>query len=167
MPYRLTSAQRLLLADCVRTGLVGWLITCPVAGQQCRILQARATSLLGFGFARFTTMAANHFGSDYRPRRPGSTDPFPLSIAEAAALANDVELEMAGDHQLYAAALIAAHSPYAQPEIRGRDWHTYVTLLGEIGIDPWAGGPAWNREVRDRLRPFRHAVAASHAIAAE
>ncbi|GEO43229.1 hypothetical protein SAE02_73770 [Skermanella aerolata] len=65
MPYRLTSAQRLLLADCVRTGLVGWLITCPVAGQQCRILQARATSLLGFGFARFTTMAANHFGSDY------------------------------------------------------------------------------------------------------
>ncbi|GEO43234.1 hypothetical protein SAE02_73820 [Skermanella aerolata] len=103
----------------------------------------------------------------YRPRRPGSTDPFPLSIAEAAALANDVELEMAGDHQLYAAALIAAHSPYAQPEIRGRDWHTYVTLLGEIGIDPWAGGPAWNREVRDRLRPFRHAVAASHAIAAE
>ena len=67
MPYRLTSAQRWVLADCVRTSLVGWLITCPVAGQRCRILQARATSLLGFGFSRFTTMAANHFGSDYRP----------------------------------------------------------------------------------------------------
>ena len=87
---------------------------------------ARATSLLGFGFSRFTTMAANHFGSDYRPRRPGSTDTFPLSIAEAAALANDVELEMATDDQLHAAALIAAHSPYAQPEIRGRDWRTYL-----------------------------------------
>src|SRR5918994_1109626 len=83
MPYRLTSAQRCVLADCVRTGLVGWLITCPVAGQRCRILQARATSVLGFGFSRFTTMAANHFGADYRPRRPGSTDTFPLSIAEA------------------------------------------------------------------------------------
>jgi hypothetical protein len=167
MPYRLTSAQRCVLADCVRTGLVGWLITCPVAGQRCRILQARATGLLGFGFSRFTTMAANHLGSDYRPHSPGSTDPFPLSIAEAAALANDVELEMAGDDQLYAAALIAAHSPYAQPEIRGRDWRTYVTLLAEIGIDPWAGDPSWSREVRDRLRPFRRAVAASRAIAAE
>jgi hypothetical protein len=167
MPYRLTSAQRWVLADCVRTSLVGWLITCPVAGQRCRILQAQATSLLGFGFSRFTTMAANHFGSDYLPRRPGSTDTFPLSIVEAVALANDVELEMAGDDQLYAAALIAAHSPYAQPEIRGRDWCTYVTLFSDIGIDPWAGDPTWNREVRDRLRPFRRAVAASHAIAAE
>jgi hypothetical protein len=167
MPYRLTSTERCVLADCVRTGLVGWLITCPVAGQRCRILQARATSLLGFGFSRFTTMVANHFGSDYRPRRSGSTDPFPLSISETAALANDVELELAGDDQLHAAALIAAHSPYAQPEIRGRDWRTYVTMLAEIGIDPWAGNPTWNREVRDRLRPFRRAVAASHAIAAE
>jgi hypothetical protein len=167
MPYRLTSAQRRVLADCVRTGLVGWLITCPVAGQRCRILQARATSLPGFGFSRFTTMAVTHFGSDYRPRRPGSTDTFPLSIAEAAALANDVELEMAGDDQLHAAALIAAHSPYAQPEVKGRDWRTYVTMLAEIGIDPWAGDPAWGREVRDRLRPFRRAVAVSRAIAAE
>ena len=167
MPYRLTSAQRGILADCVRTGLVGWLITCPVAGRQCRLLQARATSVLGFGFSRFTTMAANHFGSDYRPRRPGSADPFPLSIAEAAALANDVELEMAGDDQLHAAALIAAHSPYAQPEIKGRDWYTYVTMLSEIGIDPWAGDPSWSRRVRDRLRPFRRAVAASCAVAAE
>ncbi len=167
MPYRLTSVQRCVLADCVRTGLVGWLITCPVAGQQCRIFQARATSLLGFGFARFTAMAAHYFGSVYRPCRPGSTVPFPLSIAEAAALANDVELEMAGDDQLHAAALIAAHSPYAQPEIRSRDWRTYVTMLAEIGIDPWTGDPAWGREVRDRLRPFRRAVAASRAIAAE
>jgi hypothetical protein len=167
MPYRLTSAQRCVLADCVRTALVGWLITCPVVGQRCRILQARATSLLGFGFSRFTTLAATHFGSDYRPRRPGSTDTFPLSIAEAAALANDVELEIAGDDQLHAAALIAAHSPYAQPEIRGRDWHTYVTMLAATGIDPWSADPAWGREVRDRLRPFRRAVAAAHALAAE
>jgi hypothetical protein len=167
MPYRLTSAQRWVLADCVRTSLVGWLITCPVAGQRCRILQARATSLLGFGFSRFTTLAANHFGSEYRPRRPDSTATFPLSIAEAAALANDVELEMAGDDQLHAAALIATHSPYAQPEIKGRDWRAYVTMLGEIGIDPWTGDPTWSHEVRDLLRPFRRAVAASRAIAAE
>jgi hypothetical protein len=167
MPYRLTSAQRCVLADCVRTSLVGWLITCPVAGQRCRILQARATTVLGFGFSRFTTMVATHFGADYQPRRPGSTDTFPLSIAETAALANDVELGFATDDQLHAAAVIAAHSPYAQPEIRGRDWRTYVTLLAEIGIDPWTADPAWSREVRDRLRPFRRAVAAAHALAAE
>lgn len=167
MPYRLTSAQRLLLADCVRTSLVGWLITCPVAGQRCLLLQARATSLPGFGFSRFTTMVASYFGSDYRPRRPGSAGTFPLSIAEAAALANDVELEMAGNDQLHAAALIAAHSPYAQPGIKGRDWRTYVTLLAEVGIDPWIGDPTWSREVRERLRTFRRAVAASYAIAAE
>ena len=167
MPYRLTSVQRWVLADCVRTGLVGWLITCPVAGPRCRILQARATSVLGFGFSRFTTMAAAHFGSDYRPHRPGSTDTSSLSIAETTALANDVELGFATDNQLHAAALIAAHSPYAQPEVRGRDWRAYVTMLAEIGIDPWAGDPAWGREVRDHLRPFRRAVAASRVLAAE
>jgi hypothetical protein len=165
MPYRLTSAQCCVLADCVRAALVGCLITCPVAGQRCRILQARATSVLGSGFSRFTTPAANHFGSDYRPCRPGSTDTFPLSTAEAAALANDVELEMAGDDQLHAA-LIAAHSPYAEPEIWGWDWYTYVTLLSDIGINPWTADPTWGREIRDRLRPFRRAVAA-HALAAE
>ena len=167
MAYRLTSAQRCVLADCVRAGLVGWLITCPVAGRQCRLLQARATNVLGFGFSRFATMAAHHLGSGYRPHCPGSPAPFPLSIAEAAALANDVELGFATDDQLHAAALVAARSPYAQPEVRGRDWRTYVTLLAEVGIDPWAGDPAWREQVRDRLRPFRRAVAASHAIAAE
>jgi hypothetical protein len=167
MPYRLTSAQHCVLANCVRAALVGWLITCPVAGQRCRILQARATSLLGFGFSRFTTLAAAHFGFDYRPRRPGSTATFPLSIAETAALANDVELGFATDNQLHAAALIAAHSPYAQPEIRGWDWHTYVTLLSGIGIDLWAADPTWSREVRDRLRSFRRAVASSRAITAK
>ena len=39
MSYTITVEQRCLLADCVRAGLVGWLITCPVAGQRCRILQ--------------------------------------------------------------------------------------------------------------------------------
>ena len=71
MTYRLTSAQRCMLADCVRAGLVGWLLTCPVAGQQCRMLQARATTSSGFCFSRFATTAANHFGPDYRPRSPG------------------------------------------------------------------------------------------------
>jgi hypothetical protein len=70
MAYCLTSAQRLLLADCIRTALVGWLITCPLAGQRCRILEARATSLLGFGFPRFTTMAARHFGPTTGPAAP-------------------------------------------------------------------------------------------------
>ena len=167
MAYHLTSAQRCVLADCVRTGLVGWLITCPVAGQQCRLLQARATGILGFGFSRFATMAAHHLGSGYRPRCPGSAASFPLSIAETAALANDVELDFATDDQLHAAALVAARSPYAQPEVRGRDWRTYVTLLAEVGIDPWVGDPTWKEQVGDRLRAFRRAAAASHAAAAE
>jgi hypothetical protein len=166
MSYTITVEQRCLLADCVRTGLVGWLITCPVAGQQCRILQARATTMTGFSFCRFVGLAAVHFGKDYRSHRPGSPATFPLSIEEAAALANDVELGFATADQLFAAALVAAHSPFAQPEVKGRDWRTYNAMLAGIGIDPWAGDPTWSRQVRDRLRPFRRAVAA-HAVAAE
>jgi hypothetical protein len=167
MTYRLTSAQHCVLAECVRSGLVGWMITCPIAGQQSRLLQAKATTLLGFGFSRFATMASNHFGSDFHPSCHGSRNEFPLSISEACALANDVELEMATDDEIHAAALIAAYSPYGQPQVLGRDWRAYVTMLDAVGISLVDADPTWKQQVRDRLRPFCAAVASAHAIAAE
>ena len=94
---------------------------------------------------------------------------FPLSIAEVSALANDIELELATDGQLYAAGIIAAHSPYGQPEVRSRDWRTYVAMLAALGLSidhgPCPGG--WRHLVRDRLQPFRRAAAASVTVAAE
>jgi hypothetical protein len=106
MTYRLTSAQRCVLADCTRTALVGWLVTDPAVEGKARRIQYKATGILGFGFSRFVTMAVTEFGADYRP---GSVLPgvhFPLSLAEAAALANDIELEMATDGQLHAAGVM-------------------------------------------------------------
>jgi hypothetical protein len=152
MTYRLTTAQRSLLADCVRSSLVGWMITCPVAGQQCRLLHARATTVLGFGFSRFATIATHHFGVDYHPSCPGSRREFPLSITEAVTLANDIELAMATDDQLYAAALVAAFSPFGQPEIKGRDWRAYTTMLDVVGVSWVDGTPTWKEQVRDLLR---------------
>jgi len=164
MTYRLTSAQRRLLADCVRAGLVGWLLTCPIAGQQSRLLQARSTTVLGFSFNRFVTAVVNDLGQDYHPRSPGPADMFPLSIGEACALANDIELEIATDDEIHAAALIAAHSPFAQPGIRGPDWHPYTDMLAEVGVGI-DGDLAWKSQVRNRLHAFRRHVAAVHAAA--
>jgi hypothetical protein len=72
-------------------------------------------------------------------------------------------MEMATDIQLYAAGLIAAHSPYGQPEVCSRDWRTYVAMLAalDLSIDHAACG--WRDLVRKRLRPFRCAVAAAQA----
>ena len=165
MTYRLTSAQRRILADGVRAGLVGWLLTSPVAGRHCLVLQARSTTILGFSFSRFVTAAVTHFGRDYCPRSPGTGGMLPLSIEEACALANDVELEMATGDEIHAAALIAAHTPFAQPGIGGPDWHLYTSMLDRLGIDILDGDPAWKSQVRDRLRAFRRHVAAVHAAA--
>lgn len=165
MTCHLTSAQRRILADGVRAGLVGWLLTCPVAGRHCLVLQARATTILGFSFSRFVTAAANHFGHDYRPRSPGAAGAFPLSIEEACALANDVELEMATDDEIRAAALITAHAPFAQPGIGGPDWLPYKIMLDRLGIGILDGDPAWKIQVRDRLSAFRRHVAAGQAAA--
>jgi hypothetical protein len=57
MTYRLTSAQRCVLADCTRTALVGWLVTDPAVEGKARRIQYKATGILGFGFSRFVTMA--------------------------------------------------------------------------------------------------------------
>lgn len=165
--YRLTSAQRLTLADCVRLGLVGWLLTDPKAGPRARLIQGRATTMLGFGFSRFATLASAEFGEDYRPKCPVSPDEFPLSITEACALANDIELEIATPDQLFAAGLVAAHSPFAQPEVRGRDWRSYLGALAALGIDWMGGDPTWKQQASARLRPFQRAVAAAYAHAAE
>ena len=165
MTYRLTSAQRRILADGVRAGLVGWLLTCPVAGRHCLVLQARSTTILGFSFSRFVTAAGNHFGRDYHPRSPGAPGMFPLSIEEACALANDVELEMATGDEIHAAALVSAHAPFAQPGIGGADWLPYTAMLDWLGIVILDGDPAWKIQVRHRLSTFRRHVTASHTAA--
>jgi hypothetical protein len=170
MAYKLTSAQRCVLADCVRSAITGWLLTDPVVGQMTRRMEYKATTICGFSFSRFATAAINHLGASYHPRSPGSAADFPLGIAEAAALANDVEMEMATDDQILAAGIIAAHSPLGQPEVCGRDWRTYTTMLSALGLSINDDCPDWRNEVRDGLRPFRKAVAAtavSVPIAAE
>jgi hypothetical protein len=122
MIRRLTEAQRLLLADSVRVGLVGWLVTCPQAGLTARALKRRATTPLSFSFSRFATAAAAAFGAGYRPKRPtGADGDFPLSLAEAVALANDIELDLADEAALRAAGEIVVHSPFAQPAYFGEN----------------------------------------------
>lgn len=106
------------------------------------MLQTRATTLCGFSFSRFVTAAANQFGRDYRPRSPEAAGAFPLSIEEACALANDVELEMATGDATLAAALITAHAPFAQPGIGKPDWLSYTTMLDRLGIGILDGDPA-------------------------
>lgn len=173
MAFRLTSAQRCVLADCTRAAILGWLLTDPEVGQQARRLEHKATSILGFGYSRFATMAMNQIGSDYRPRSTTAGIVFPLTIAESFALANDIEMEMATDDELFSAGLIAAYSPYGQPEVCSRDWRTHVAALAALGLTvdcpPLPDGGCWRDIVRDRLGAFRRAVAAASStlVAAE
>lgn len=163
MTFRLTSAQRCVLADCTRAAILGWLLTDPNVGQQARRLEHKATNIVGFGFSRFATMAMNEIGSDYRPQSVTPGIQFPLSIAEAFALANDVEMEMATTDELYCAGLIASYSPYGQPEVCSRDWRTHVAALAALGlsVDCPSLPRSWRDIVREQLRPFRRAVAAA------
>ena len=71
---------------------------------------------------------------------------------------------MATDDEIHAAALIAAHSPFAQPVIRGPDWHSYTGMLAEVGIGI-DGGLAWKQQVTNRLHAFRRHFTAVHAAA--
>ena len=158
MPHDLTRAQRCVLADCVRVSLVGWLVTDPAVDRKARRLEARATGVLGFGFSRFVAMAMTEFGAGYRPHSALDGTRFPLSLQETAALANDIELDMAGEDQIAAAGLIAAHSPYGRPEAGSRDWWTYLGLLDVLGLAAGTDAGDWHALVRERLRPFRHAV---------
>ena len=172
MTLRLTFAQRCVLADCTRTALVGWLLTDPDVGQKARRLEYMATTITGFSFSRFAKMAMDEIGSAYRPRSTTPGIVFPLTIAESFALANDIELEMATDEELFCAGLIAAYSPYGQPEVCSRDWRTHVTTLAALGLSvdcPTLPRP-WRDVVREKLLPFRRAVAAalvSDLVAAE
>lgn len=167
MAIRLTSAQRCLLAECVRGAMVGWLLTDPHASHKARRFEHKATSILGFGFFRFVNLCMVEFGPDYRPRSPASDSFFPLSIVEAAILANHVEMEMATDDELKSAGLVAAHSPYGQPSVGSRDWRTYVATMEVLGLFMDEERPDWRQDVRNHLRPFYEAVAAAHAVAAE
>ncbi|MGF7213037.1 hypothetical protein GGE65_007673 [Skermanella aerolata] len=165
MTCRLTSAQRCVLADCTRAAILGWLLTDPDVGQQARRLESKATSIAGFSFSRFAKMALAEFGEAYRPRSVTHGILFPLSIVEAFALAADIELEMATDDELASAGLIAAYSPYGQPEVCSRDWRIHVAALAALGLSvdcPTLPQP-WRDIVREKLRPFRRAVAAAAA----
>src|SRR5690349_13854103 len=110
----LTTGQRLALAECIRLGLEGWLTTCPHAGPAARRLRRHSTTAAGFRFSRFASLAFAAFGDDYRPRCPATGARFPLSILEAVALANDLELDLAGADQVRAAARIAARCALAE-----------------------------------------------------
>jgi hypothetical protein len=161
MTYRLTSAQRCVLADCVRGALTGWLLTDPVVGQMTRRMEYKATTVMGFSFSRFVSAAIDQLGASYHPQSPGFAADFPLGIAEAVVLANNIELEMATESELSAAGIIAAHSPLGQPEVCGRDWRTYTSMLTALGLSINDDCPHWRDEVRDRLLTFRRAVAAA------
>ena len=173
MTFRLTSAQRCVLADNTRAAILGWLLTDPDVGQHARRLEHKSTNIVGFGFSRFAAMAMAEIGKDYRPRSVTPGIVFPLSIAEAFALANDIELEMATDEELFSAGLIAAYSPYGQPEVCSRDWRIHVAGLKALGLSvdcpPLPDGRSWRDVVHDRLGAFRRAVAAASStlVAAE
>lgn len=167
MAVRLSSAQRWLLSECVRGALVGWLLTDPNASRESRRFQHETTTFVSFSFSRFVKKCMVEFGPDYCPRSPASGCDFPLSILEAASLANNIELEYATDDELYAAALIAAASPYGQPAVGSRDWRTYVAAMEVMGLFLDEDRPDWRQNVRNHLRPFYQAVASAHAVAAE
>jgi hypothetical protein len=170
MTYRLTSAQRCMLSDCVRGALMGWLLSDPHYSQSARRWQYKTTTVAGFSFSRFITMAMNEAGAEYRPVSFASKANFPLGISETAALCNDIELEIATDDELLAAGIIAAHSPYGQPSVGGRDWHAYTAALKALGLTIDDDRPSWRHEVRAHLYSFRMATAAasvSDQIAAE
>ena len=164
---RITEAQRCLLADCTRSAIVGWLLTDPQTSQAARRIEHQVTSILGFSFSRFASAAIVQFGGDYRPQSVASDARFPASITEAAALANTIEMDLASPDDLKAAALIAAYSPYGQPEVGTRDWRTYVTALQAIGLWIDEGHPGWREDVEKCLSSFRQAVAAAATVAAE
>lgn len=165
MGYRLTSSQRCVLADCTRAAILGWLLTDPAVGQQARRLEHQATNIVGFGFSRFAKLSMDEIGAAYRPRSTTPGIKFPLTIAESFALANDIELEMATDDELFCAGLIAAYSPYGQPEVCSRDWRTHVAALAALGlsVDCPPLPRSWRDIVREQLLPFRRAVAVAAA----
>jgi hypothetical protein len=164
----MTVDQRLLLADCVRNALVGWLVTCPRSRQVALRIQAQTTTAAGFSFSRFAHAITRAVGPSYHPTCAGTGREFPLSIAEAVALANDIELDLATNDELHAAGLIAAHSPYGQPQVCSPEWRNYVGTMRAIDVPFLDGDPAWKAKVRDRLRAFRRAVTTAYAnVAAE
>ncbi|QQP94049.1 hypothetical protein IGS68_35145 (plasmid) [Skermanella sp. TT6] len=169
MAINLTTAQRDVLVDCVRAALLGWLVTDPAAGSTARRIEHKATTVTGFHFSRFASMAMSEIGATYHPRSPASASVFPLSISETAALANDLELHLATDDQIIAAGVIAAHNPLGQPCVGTRDWRTYVSLLTRLGLSLDDDRPDWRSDVHHLLQPFRRAVAAANLepVAAE
>ena len=161
--HNLTTAQRLVLADCMRLGLIGWLTTCPWAGTTACRLRRQSTTTAGFQFSRFASTAIAAFGCDYRPRCFGTGREFPLSILEAVVLANDLELDLATADQIQAAAVLAAHCVYAQPETDSYAWRHYTAVLSVLGLSMMGGDPGWRATVRERLREFRGLLAPPHA----
>jgi hypothetical protein len=137
----LTTAQRLVLADSMRLCLIGWLTTCPQAGMAARRLWRQSRTVAGFQFSRFASLAMAAFGCDYRPVCIATGREFPLSILEAVALANDLELDLATADQIQAAAVLAAHCAYAQPETDSYVWRHYTAALSALGLSMMGGDP--------------------------
>jgi hypothetical protein len=173
MAIRLTSAQRCVLADSTRAAVLGWLINDPQVQVRALRIANKATTIGGFSFSRFADMAIAEIGGDFRP---GSSTPdlrllrFPLSLTEVVALANDIELEIATDDEMYCAGLIVAHSPYGQPAIGSPEWRNYLSVTKALKLPIDYDASDWREIVRDRLRAFRRAVAAaavSHLVPAE
>jgi hypothetical protein len=170
MATRLTSAQRCVLADSTRVAVLGWLLNDPQVQVRALHIANKATTSAGFSFSRFADMAIAEIGGDYRP---GNSTPnlrflrFPLSLTEAVALANDIELEIATDDELYCAGLIVAHSPYGQPVIGSPEWRNYLSATKALKLSLDYGASNWREIVRDRLRAFRRAVSAAVMAQAE
>jgi hypothetical protein len=130
-------------------------------------LQGQFTTHAGFSFSRFAHAATAAFGGDYRPTCPGTGSEFPLSISESISLANDIELGLANDDEIFAAGLLAAHSPLGQPQVGSSEWRTYVAAMRVLNVAFLDGDPDWKTKVRDRLTVFRRHVASVDHIAAE
>jgi|tagenome__1003787_1003787.scaffolds.fasta_scaffold20503271_3 hypothetical protein len=164
MARRLTSAQQLLLADCVRSALIGWLQADPAYGQAARRWHHQATTIAGFSFSRFANLAIAETGKHYMAGSPTSPHVrFPLGVRDTAALANLLEMQpgMATDDTLRGAGLIACHSPYGQPSVCGREWKTYIGMLKALGLSIDDDRPGWRDEARHELRHFSMEVGAA------
>ena len=147
----LDEAERLLLAGLVRRAFVEWARLCPAGGPL-----AGPPERIACGFSAWLRRLERALGPDYRPRAtgPGGRG-FPLTGRQAHALANDLELDLAGPKEAMAAVLVACHCPGAQPEAGGRRRRAYRTFLARFGLDRADPDPDWREAVERLLAPGR------------
>lgn len=76
---------------------------------------------------------------------------FPLPAADLSRFVSDVETGAATEEELEAAAIIAAHAPFAQPETSSRDWRVLVRTVSKFNRDPYEAYPYWRDLVQHHL----------------